>query len=90
MIDEAISTFPSLLGSLIIDQSFTIEEVQDQLFPVHDIMHAWPKSLKDPSEYQAISAIFDPLAFWKFADPWDVTICTLHPLPAVPSDWRVV
>ena len=46
-------------------------------------MHAWPKSLKHPAEYQHIAPLFDPIAFWKFADPWDVTICNashIHPL----------
>jgi len=83
MIDETISkSLPS--HPLTLEKTFTIEEVQDQLFPVHDIMHAWPKSLKDPTEYQHIASLFDPIAFWKLADPWDVTICT-SPSPPPPA-----
>jgi hypothetical protein len=83
MIDETISkSLPS--HRLTLEKTFTIEEVQDHLFPVHDIMHAWPKSLKDPTEYQHIASLFDPIAFWKFADPWDVTICT-PPSPPPPA-----
>ena len=62
---------------LTVGKTFTIEDVQDQLFPVHDIMHAWPKSLKDPKEYQHIAMVFDPVIFWKWAQPWDVTICII-------------
>jgi hypothetical protein len=73
------------LTPLIVEKTFTIEDVQDQLFPVHDIMHAWPKSLKDPMEYQHIATLFDPIIFWKWAQPWDVTICII-PFPLVQSD----
>jgi hypothetical protein len=73
MIDETIRTSP--FASLKVETAFTIEDVQDQLFPVHDIMHAWPKSLKDLSEYHQIATLFEPAVFWKWADPWDVTIC---------------
>ena len=76
MIDETISNLLIQLPFLIKESTFTIEDVQDQLFPFQDIMHAWPKSLKDPAEYQSIAHLFDPLEFWKFANPWDLTICT--------------
>ena len=39
-------------------------------------MHAWPKSLKDPIEYQQIAPLFESIVFWNWAKPWDVTICT--------------
>ena len=58
-----------------------VQEIQDQLFLVHDIMHAWPKSLKDPANYEQIAGLFEPQAFWKWANPWDVAICT----PLLPS-----
>jgi len=60
---------------LTVEKTYTIEDVQDQLFPVNDIIHAWPKSLKDPKHYQHIAPLFDPVVFWKWAEPWDVTIC---------------
>jgi hypothetical protein len=70
---QFVSLFKLLL--LKVETNFTIEDVQDQLFPVHDIMHAWPKSLKNPMDYQTIVFLFDPIIFWKWAQPWDVTIC---------------
>lgn len=78
MHDETISGV-HISASLTVVKTFTVEDVEDQLFPVHDIMHAWPKSLKAPAEYQQIASLFEPVVFWKWANPWDVTICSSLP-----------
>ena len=77
---QSVFTFHLML-SLTKESTFTIEDVQDQLFPVNDIIHAWPKALKNPMDYQCIASLFDPLAFWKFADPWEVTISISLSIP---------
>jgi len=64
--------------SLMLGTPLSVQEIEDQLFPVHDIMHAWPKSLKDPADYEQIAGLFERQAFWKWANPWDVAICIFY------------
>lgn len=54
---------------------FKVSDVDENLYATYDIIDSWPNEL-GKKEQQLVQRLFDKEIFWKWADPWEITIGT--------------